>query len=144
MPLLPILLLAVALQAGAPEAAIPLTVRVSGMRDAMGEVRVEVCSRRSFVQSECEFRESVPAQTGETVVTFPAVPAGEWAVQAYHDRNANHEVDRGLLGVPVEEVGFSRQPPVGLHGPNFGRAAFVHDGAETVTVKLKRYLAPGR
>lgn len=141
MPALALLLLA--LQAATPEAASPLTVRVSGMRDAVGEVRVEVCSRRSFVHAECEFRESVPAQAGETVATFPSVPAGEWAVQAYHDRNANHEVDRGLLGVPVEEVGFSRQPPVGLHGPNFGRAAFIHAGAETVTVRLKRYLAPG-
>ena len=143
MPPLPLLLLATALQAGAADGAAPLTVRVSGLRDAVGEVRVEVCSRRSFVHSTCEFRESAPAQAGETVVTFPAVPSGEWAVQAYHDRNANHEVDRGLLGVPIEEVGFSRQPPVGLHGPNFGRSAFVHEGAETVTVRLKRYLAPG-
>ena len=141
--MLPVLLLAGALQVGAPDAPAPLTVRVSGLRDAVGEVRVEVCSRRSFVHSECEFRESVPAQAGETVVTFPAVPAGEWAVQAYHDRNANHEVDRGLLGVPVEEVGFSRQPSVGLHGPNFGRSAFVHGGAETITVRMKRFFIPG-
>ena len=144
MPALALLLLAGALQAGAPEGSAPLIVRVSGMRDAVGEVRVEVCSRRSFIHSQCEFRESIPAQAGETVVTFPAVPAGEWAVQAYHDRNANHEVDRGLLGVPVEEVGFSRQPPLGLHGPNFGSSAFVHEGAETITVRLRRYLAPVR
>lgn len=144
MPVRPLLLLAGVLQAGAPEAATPLTVRVGGVQDAVGEVRVEVCSRRSFVHSQCEFRSSTPARAGEAVVSFPSVPAGEWAVQAYHDRNANHEVDRGLLGVPVEEVGFSRQPPVGLHGPNFGRSAFIHAGGETITVRLRRYLAPGR
>ena len=137
------LVLAGVLQTGAADAPAPLTVHVTGLRDAVGEVRVEICSRRSFVRSACEFRESTPAQAGETVVTFPALPAGEWAVQAYHDRNANHEVDRGVLGVPVEEVGFSRQAPVGLHGPNFGRAAFIHDGAESVSVRLRRYLVPG-
>ena len=137
------LALVAALQ-GPADAATPLTVAVEGVRDAVGEVRVEVCSRASFVHSECEFRVSAPAEAGRTVVVFPAVPAGEWAVQAYHDRNANHEVDRGLLGVPVEEVGFSRQPPVGLRGPVFGRAAFLHQGAESVVVRLKRYLAPSR
>ena len=121
----------------------PLTVEVDGVRDSVGEVRVEICGRSNFVHADCEFRESVPAQKGRTTVVFPAVPGGEWAVQAYHDRNANHEVDRGVLGVPVEEVGFSRQAPVGLHGPMFGRAAFVHQGTESVTVRLKRYLAPG-
>ena len=135
------LLLAAVLQTA--DAPAPLTVHVDGVRDAVGEVRVEVCGRAAFVHSECEFRESVPAEKGRTSVTFPAVPTGEWAVQAYHDRNANHEVDRGVLGVPVEEVGFSRQPPVGLHGPMFGRSSFVHGGAESVTVRLKRYLAPG-
>lgn len=144
MTALSLLLLAGALQAAAPAGASPLVVRVGGLRDAVGEVRVEVCSRRSFVHSRCEFRQSAPARAGETVVTFSAVPAGEWAVQAYHDRNGNHEVDRGLFGIPIEEVGFSRQPPVGLHGPAFARAAFVHGRADTVAVKLRRYLAPGR
>ena len=60
-------------------------------------------------------------------------------MQAYHDRNANREVDRGVLGLPLEEVGFSRQAPVGLHGPSWTRAAFAHDAAETMTVKLRRY-----
>ena len=144
MAALPLLMLAAVLQAGAAAPASPLTVRVGGMRSAAGEVRVEVCSRRSFVHSDCEFHRSAPARMGEAVVTFPAVPAGEWAVQAYHDRNANHQVDRGLFGVPVEEVGFSRQPPVGLHGPSFVRSAFVHGATQTVTVRLTRYLAPGR
>ena len=127
----------------AADAPSPLTVAVEGVRDAVGEVRVESCSRSKFGRDTCEFRESAPAERGRTVVSFPAVPAGEWAVQAYHDRNANHEVDRGPLGLPIEEVGFSRQPPVGLHGPVFGRSAFVHQGAESITVRLKRYLAPG-
>ena len=134
--------LAAALQAADASAA-PLTVVVDGVRDGAGEVRVEVCGPAAFVHATCEFRTSVPAEAGRTVVFFPLVPGGDWAVQAYHDRNGNHEVDRGPLGLPVEEVGFSRAPPVGLHGPQFGRSAFAHHGSETVIVRLKRYLAPG-
>lgn len=141
MTLLPALLLLAAQGAPAAEGA-PLTVRVDGVQDAAGAVRVEVCSRATFLHSDCEFTATAPAQKSETVVVLPAIPPGEWAVQAYHDRNGNGEVDRGVLGVPIEEVGFSRQAPVGVRGPSFGRAAFPHGAAETVTVRLRRYLAP--
>ncbi len=120
-------------------AAAPLTVRVTEVRDAKGEVRVELCSARRFLHGGCEYTVSVPAQKDVTEVTIADVPAGLWAVQAYHDRNANREVDRGALGLPLEEIGFSRQAPVGLRGPSWSRASFVHDGPETTTVRLRRY-----
>lgn len=136
-------LAAVLLEASAPAPGVAdVTVRVAGVRDARGQVRVEICSARTWLKAGCEFTLSTPAQAGETVVVIPDVPAGVWAVQAYHDRNGNKEVDRGPLGLPVEEIGFSNQPPVGLKGPAFARAAFTHrDGAE-VRVRLKRYWGP--
>lgn len=135
------LIVAALLQALASEALdpSPMTVRVSGVRDDAGQVRVDVCSPKTFLRGGCEVTVAVPAVEGETVVTLPAVPAGVWAIQAYHDRNANLRVDRGALGVPTEEVGFSRQAPVGLKGPAFERAAFRHAGPETITVRLRRY-----
>ena len=120
----------------------PVTVRVADVRDGRGEVRVELCSSGRWLKSGCEFSIAVPAVKGETVVTVPNVPPGAWAVQAYHDRNANKEVDRGPLGIPAEEIGFSNRPPVGLRGPAFSRAAFDHADAEIVHVRLKRYWGP--
>lgn len=136
---MPALLIAALLQTAAGA---PVTVHISGVRDGQGLVRVEVCSARTWLRAGCEFTVNAPAQAGEMTVVVPDVPAGAWAVQAYHDRNGNKEVDRGPLGIPAEEIGFSNQPPVGLKGPAFGRAAFTQtDGAE-VRVRLKKYWGP--
>ena len=132
-------LVAALLQAAAPDAAAPLTVRVTGVSDDRGVVRVELCGAATFLHGGCELSVAAPAVRGETVVVLPHAPVGLWAIQAYHDRNGNREVDRGPLGIPMEAVGFSRAPPIGLRGPSFTRAAFRHDGEETVAVRLRRF-----
>ena len=140
MPDLLTLLAVLAMQPPAADAPAPITVHVTGVRDARGFVRVELCTARTFLHSGCEVTMSVPAVAGETVVTLPEIDPGAYALQVYHDRNGNREVDRGALGVPLEEVGFSRDAPVGLKGPSFPRAAFVHESTpQSVVVKLKRY-----
>lgn len=130
--------LAAAVLQAAPAPAFPLTVRVTGVPDDRGEVRVDVCGAAAFLRAGCELSAATPAVKGETVVVLPAVPAGRWALQAYHDRNGNAEVDRGPLGLPREAVGFSRAPPLGLKGPSFDRTALPHEAAQTVTVRLRR------
>ena len=96
---MPALLIAALLQT---DAGAPVTVHISGVRDGRGLVRVEVCSARTWLRAGCEFTVNAPAQAGEMTVVVPDVPPGAWAVQAYHDRNGNKEVDRGPLGIPAE------------------------------------------
>jgi uncharacterized protein (DUF2141 family) len=117
-----------------------LTVIVEGVADDKGVVRLELCRQDTFLTSSCDITQAVKAQRGEVSVVVPAVPEGEYAIQAYHDRNEDGHVDRNLLGIPTEEVGFSRSPPMGLKGPSFSKAAFVHTSEpQTVTVKLRRF-----
>lgn len=117
-----------------------LTVVVEGVADDRGSVRLELCRQDTFLTSSCAITTEVKAQRGEVSVVLSGVAEGEYAIQAYHDRNDDHRVDRNLLGIPVEEVGFSRSPPMGLKGPSFSKAAFVHTSApQTVTVKLRRF-----
>ena len=115
-----------------------LTVVVEGVRDAQGVVRLDVCGRDAFLGHHCIVSTAVKAQPGAVRVRLPDVPEGEYAIQAYHDRNGDGSVTRNVLGIPTEALGFSRSPPLGLHGPSFSRAAFVHDGPQTVTVQLKK------
>ena len=79
------------------------------------------------------------AHAGAVTVRVPGVPPGDWAVQAYHDRDENGVLTRNRLGMPVEAFGFSRSPSLGLHGPKFVNAAFTHGvQPQTVTVKLRK------
>jgi uncharacterized protein (DUF2141 family) len=117
-----------------------LNVVIDGVRDSEGYVRVDLCTQDTFLGRQCETSGAAPAQKGVTEVVLTHVPPGVYAIQAFHDRNGDGRVNRGPFGVPVEEVGFSKSPPLGLHGPAFKRAAFVHgETDQTVNVHLNRF-----
>lgn len=118
----------------------PITVTVTGVRSTQGSVRVDVCTRETFLKKICAYSGAAPAQVGATTVTVDGVPPGTYAVQAYHDLNDNKDVDQGFLGIPKEGIGFSNDAPLGLRGPSFDRAAIVHDGTpKTLRVKLRYF-----
>ncbi len=121
----------------------PLIVVVSGVRSSEGVVRVDVCVAATFLKSTCAVSGVAPAVAGTTTVTVDGLPPGVYAVQAYHDRNDNDRVDRGALGIPREDLGFSNDAPLGLTGPSFAQASFAH-GAEPQTIKLKLRHFSGR
>lgn len=130
---------ALLLLAGGAGAA-PVSFAVSGVRTVDGSVRVDLCTAATFLKETCPYSGAAPAVVGVTVVTVPDVPPGVYAAQIYHDGNDNHTVDMGPLGIPKEDVGFSNDAPLGLHGPSFARAAFQHmDAAQTVSVKLHHF-----
>ncbi len=117
-----------------------LTVVVEGVQNSEGHIRVDVCTSDQFLGDHCVASGDAPATKGTTLVTVADVGPGVYAVQAFHDRNDNHRVDRGLLGVPKEDVGFSGAPKIGLHGPAFLAASFTRSlEPQVVTVRLKHF-----
>ena len=58
--------------------------------------------------------EATAAHTGVVEITIPDLPAGDYAVVALHDENANKQLDRNWLGVPVEQWGMSKIDDTGL------------------------------
>ena len=122
--------LAIAGRAGAAASAVVLalagaaragdvTVRVDGLRSAAGDVLVALCTAETFTRRGCAITGRAPA--GEAVV-LRDVPAGDYAVQAVHDENANGDLDRGLL-LPTEGIGFSRDAPMRRGPPRYDDAA---------------------
>ncbi len=115
-------------------------VQVENVRSSQGHVRVELCTEGTFLTEDCVVGGSAPAQRGETVVTLVDVPPGVYAVQVFHDANDDHKLNRGAFGIPTEDFGFSREAPLGLHGPQFIKAAFNHAADEqVVTLHLRHF-----
>lgn len=108
--------------AGAAGAA-DLRVRVEGVRSDRGRILVAVCSAESFLAPTCERTGAAPARTGTTELVVTDIPPGIYAVQAIHDENGNGSVDRNLLGLPREGLGFSRDAPMRMGPPRFSDAA---------------------
>ena len=118
-----------------------IILQVDHVRDDTGHVRVDICTEATFLKDGCPYSGQAVAVKGVTTIIIPGVPPGVYAAQVYHDRNDNHRVDRSKpFGVPLEEVGFSNNAPIGLRGPKWAKAAFSHEATDQqLAVKLKRF-----
>ena len=118
-----------------------LQVVVWNLKKAIGTVRVSICTQATFLQNVCPWSGEAPARMPATVVTVQGVPPGLYAAQVFQDEKDNHKVDRNLLGIPTEGVGFSNDAPIHLKAPSFKSAAFEYvEGEDPIRVKL-RFLA---
>lgn len=99
-------------------------VMVTNVRTAQGTVRIALCPESMFLQDDCPYKGTAPAVAGQTVVTVADVPPGIYSAQGFLDENDDREVDRTLLGVPEEGVGFSRDPSYLFAAPEFEDTAF--------------------
>jgi uncharacterized protein (DUF2141 family) len=77
----------------------------------------------------------VPAKTGTVTIDVPDVPAGNWAVMAYHDENGNEKFDRNAMGMPIEGYGFSNGA-AGKYGPPQFRQAALAVGATPAVAEI--------
>lgn len=133
-----------ALALAQPARATIVEVTVTGVTSTRGHVRVELCTRETFLTQDCIYQGSAPAQVGSTVVRME-VPPGVYAAQAFHDVTDQKVVHQNFLGVPRERIGFSNDAPVHLHGPRFKDAAFsVGDDVQRITLRLRRFFLGGK
>ena len=117
------------LLAAAPAAAPggTIEVAVSDVRNAKGHVKVDICTRDTFLK-DCQWSGTARAHEGTVIVEVHGVPPGRYAIQAFHDANDNGECDLGLFGIPREGVGFSNDAFRGFSKPKFDNAAFDFNG----------------
>ena len=127
----------------APLPAGTLRVEIGNVRNGKGRVVIAVCPQALFLKDNCPYSGNAPSQTGTTVVTVQGVPAGRYAVQAFHDENNNGEVDRTLFGIPKEGVGFSNDARIRMGPPKWADAVFAFDGtSKTIQLKMRYFLGP--
>lgn len=127
--------------AGEPGA--DVTVSVSGLRSAKGNVLV-CMTRASKSFPDCRsdataLKAKVAAGHGATV-HFDHVPQGRWAVAVLHDENGNGKADRVMGMMPKEGFGFSRDAPVRMGPPKFADAVFEVGGGDVVQPVRMRYM----
>ena len=117
------MLLAAPLPAEAAPAA-QLEVSVTNLRSQKGVVRLCLTrDPRHFPRCQDDpaaLSLSAPAAKAATL-TFHAVPAGDYAIAAFHDENGNSKLDT-FARIPREGFGFSRNPPIRFGPPRFGEA----------------------
>ncbi|MCH2339336.1 DUF2141 domain-containing protein [Pseudomonas sp. NPDC047963] len=115
----------------------PLTVKLNNLEHDRGTVHVALFSDpKSFRKADQAFASSEsPAKAGTVTVVFKDVPVGEYAVMAYHDENANGELDLRFGMFPTEGYGLSNNPKV-MGPPAFEDSRFDVPGDEPLEIDI--------
>ena len=75
--------------------------------------------------------------SGQVVAAFPNLPAGAYAVKAFHDLNGDGRMNTNPFGMPVEPYAFSNNA-VGNMGPaRWADARFTVSGATAQTIAFR-------
>ena len=129
--------------AGAASAA-DLEVRLNGLDSDDGMVRVALHRQMPGVKFPDDagvvagaFR---PAVKGSVRIVFPDLPAGDYAVTAFHDADGDGELASNPMGMPTESYGFSNDAH-GFMGPPSFKAAAVTIGEGDAPVRIAVKLA---
>ncbi len=83
------------------------SVTVSGVRSNAGHVLLALCDRATFLQRNVPLSRPGAREPGPVTLRIAGVPPGVYAAQAFQDENDNGRIDRNLLGLPEEGIGFS-------------------------------------
>ncbi len=79
------------------------------------------------------------AGTGKSnsgMAIFKNLPKGDYAIALFQDKNGNGKVDKNLLGVPTEGIGFSNNFRPTITVPVFNDAKFNLSSNKTIQIKL--------
>jgi uncharacterized protein (DUF2141 family) len=117
-----------------------ISVTIQGVHSAQGSVFVGLYATPSkFLNgTQNDAMRRVPASTGPITVVFDNLPAGTYAVGAYHDENGNDHLDTNFLGLPEEGYALSNGVRAVTSKPTFQQAAFtVGDQGAAIALHIR-------
>jgi uncharacterized protein (DUF2141 family) len=116
-----------------------ITIRVTGLRNDKGTVRVAMFnseasydkSKSSTEQSDGSFRRGLtPISSKSATCVFSKVPYGEYAIKLFHDEDNSGKFVTGVFGIPKVEYGFSNNARGKLGPAAYEKAKFKLDQPE--------------
>ena len=115
--------LGAALVAAQTPAKCTLTVKVTGIRNIDGDVKIALRSGPdTIVQSRSA---AIDAKTMTATTIFDNLEPGTYGVATFHDENKNGKLDFNDVGVPVEGYGHSNNPARREGPPRFDETKFM-------------------
>lgn len=95
-----------------------LVVKINGLKNDQGTVKVALCnSLENYKNDRSPYKAAIiEIRNNQAIAVFDNLPAGNYAIKAFHDENNNDDLDTNFLGIPIEDYGFSNNVR-GLFGP---------------------------
>lgn len=89
-----------------------LHIEVTGIKDTVGVIMLQLLNAHEEVVGQA--KGSISNSRSEMSITN--LPPGRYAIRYYQDKNLNGQLDKNMLGIPIEGYGFSRNA-YGMFGP---------------------------
>lgn len=118
-----------------------LDVTVTKLRNAEGSVVVCVWRASDEGFPNCGtgkpfMKTAAPASAPH--VSFPDLPAGQYAVSMFHDEKRAGKPDTNLVGVPTSGVGLANNPKLGMmNRPTFEKGKIEVPSAQSIEVEAQ-------
>ena len=84
-----------------------ITLMIEGVDDPVGEIRIAIFDSENRYLENPSLADVVPASQTKIEWQIKNLAYGQYAIAVYHDKNKNGKLDTNMLGIPLEEYGFS-------------------------------------
>ena len=106
-----------------------ISVEILNVTSDKGKIVYGIYTKDSFMKKPT-FSKTAKIKDGKSVVTFTDIPAGEYAVICFHDKNDNDKMDFETNGMPQEDYGVSNNKVNPFGPPVWNDGKFNFDGDE--------------
>jgi len=115
-----------------------LEVKFSDLRTSTGSVNVCLMNDEGQFLRNCYIGRSYHFNQDEGLrLIFDDLPAGDYAVMAYHDEDGDGNMNRGgLFGLPSEPYAFSNNPSTFFGPPAWRKCLFSVRKDQTISLKF--------
>lgn len=115
-----------------------INVTVSNFKNTDGYMSIGLYNKADdFPIEGKQYRKDYIKVNSKTVTyTFKNLPAGEYAIAVYHDKNSDHKCNRNMMGIPTERYGFSNNVKPVLSAPPFSKTKFNLVSSVDVSIRL--------
>ena len=117
-----------------------LTIQVENIKIPQGQLLLAIYDSHENYDAEkspMHFMKQLTITTNTTRITFEDLPAGHYAIKAFHDTNNNNKLDTNLIGLPKEQYGFSNNVTARLGPPSFEQSRFSVQGDTVHILQLR-------
>ncbi|MEO0376284.1 MAG: DUF2141 domain-containing protein [Cyanobacteria bacterium P01_A01_bin.17] len=118
-----------------------INIELIGLRSQQGSIKVCLWQQKQgfpLCESGSTALKKADIQPGSSKVsvTFSGIPAGEYAVSAFHDENNNGKMDRDVIRRPKEGISLSNLTQISPAAMNFDSAKFSANGITSISLKM--------
>lgn len=120
-----------------------MKVAVKSLRSDKGQVYVAVFDKAdAFPRAPEKAMQGTKLKPKDGIVSveFPNLPPGDYAISVFHDEDEDGKMKFGMMGIPREGFGFSRNKKVYFGPPKFEDASVTFPGSDTTfDVQMKYF-----